>query len=103
MNIDLRIFQVETFKTREFGWMGLEELKSYGLEVDRKNYELVFIGATHFGQGKEWEKLEQLYHDFNQNHPKYYAGRSMSMGDVVQLGEKYFYCDKIGFTQIENF
>ncbi len=51
--------------------------------------------------------LEHLFHTFNADHPKNYASRSMSSGDVVMLDKgycaKYYLCCSVGWHELENF
>lgn len=57
--------------------------------------------------GSDDYTLDQIYYKYNVNHPEDYKGHSLSMSDVVVLnidGQKSaWYCDRIGFQQVENF
>lgn len=44
--------------------------------------------------------LEQAFSIFNAAHPCGYCGRSMSVGDVVKLEEKYYLCAVQGFQEV---
>lgn len=47
------------------------------------------------------ETLEAIYTMFNINHPADYKGRSLSVSDLVVLeGTGTYFCDSIGFKQI---
>jgi len=45
--------------------------------------------------------LEHLFHELNINHPKDYTGRSLSVSDIIQLGDEYYYCQPVGFMKVE--
>ena len=45
--------------------------------------------------------LEFAFRIFNLQHPTGYCGRSMSVGDVVKLGDAYYLCTVTEFTQVE--
>ena len=57
--------------------------------------------------GSDDYTLDQIYYKYNVNHPEDYKGHSLSMSDVVVLnidGQRTaWYCDRIGFKQVENF
>lgn len=44
--------------------------------------------------------LEHVFSIFNNNHPAGYCGRSLSVGDVVHLMDRYYLCSVLGFTPI---
>ena len=45
--------------------------------------------------------LEQVFSIFNTAHPAGYCGRSLSVGDIVQLEGRHYLCAVFGFTQVE--
>lgn len=47
--------------------------------------------------------LEAIYAIFNTNHPKDYAGRSLSVSDLVTLdGIGTYFCDSFGFRRLDD-
>lgn len=48
--------------------------------------------------------LEDIYRIFNTEHPKHYAGRSLSVSDLVQVRyenkSETYYCDSFGFIKV---
>lgn len=100
MNIKYTIYQVKTEKIREYGFMGYEELCTiHGGIVDMSKYNKVYSGKITANTVSE--ALEKLWVQFNTAHPADYRGRSLSVGDVVAIGEgkstNYFYCDSFGW------
>ena len=82
---------------------------SYGsvknkLKINRKIYEKVFEGDL------DCETLEDVFSIFNLDFPDGYAGRSMSVSDVVEVVKgsdsvesAFYYCNPAGFTRIYDF
>jgi len=81
---------------------GLERLQAEGNRVERDNYDLV-----HEAPLKEGTTLDDLYYQFNMQHPEDFRGHSMSVSDVVVLHQgdedKAFYVDRFGFTEVPDF
>lgn len=103
--MDYAIFQV--VNTREHGWMGLEERgEVLGKDtIDLDLYSVVYEGEVENGPNTRAEAmaaLESLFREFNTNHPVDYHGHSMSVGDLVELGDWFFYCDTIGFVDVTD-
>ena len=79
-----------------------EKPKEEGSEVERDNYNLVYEAAL-----KPGISLDDLYYEFNMQHPKDFRGHSMSVSDIVVLHkgdeDKAFYVDTFGFTEVPEF
>ena len=46
--------------------------------------------------------LEDIFYEFNCDHPSDYKGHSLSTSDVVQIDDKVFFCDDIGWEDITD-
>ena len=81
---------------------GLTRLHKEGNEVERDNYDLVYEAGL-----KPGTSLDDLYYEFNMQHPKDFRGHSMSVSDIVVLHkgdeDKAFYVDTFGFTEVPEF
>ena len=81
---------------------GLERLQAEGNKVDRDNYNLVYEAEL-----KPGTSLDDLYYQFNMQHPEDFIGHSMSVSDIVVLHQgdkdKAFYVDRFGFTEVPEF
>ena len=81
---------------------GLTRLHKEGNEVERDNYVLIYEAAL-----KPGASLDDLYYEFNMQHPKDFRGHSMSVSDIVVLHkgneDKAFYVDTFGFTEVPEF
>lgn len=97
--IEYKLYQVKSELTRNFGFMGLSMMESLGVEVDLKNYDLVYEGEVNTDLPNA---LEELFRLFNIEHPEDYQGRSMSVSDIVQVGNDYYYCNSFGWENIKE-
>ena len=81
---------------------GLERLQKEGGKVDRDDYNLVYEAEL-----KPGTTLDDLYYQFNMEHPADFRGHSMSVSDIVVLHQgdedKAFYVDRFGFTEVPEF
>ena len=81
---------------------GLTRLHKEGNEVERDNYDLVYEAGL-----KPGTSMDDLYYEFNMQHPKDFRGHSMSVSDIVVLHkgdeDKAFYVDTFGFTEVPEF
>ena len=70
-------------------------------QVNSEIYDKVFEGEV------DCKRLEDVYWMFNQNHPRGYQGRSLSVSDIVKVsGSKqekdgFYFCDSYGFCKVE--
>jgi hypothetical protein len=48
------------------------------------------------------DTLENIYHLFNNNHPKDYKSRSLSIGDLVKINDEYYMVESIGFKKVNG-
>ena len=97
------IYQLkDTEETRDIRFMNMDYLEREGIPVSRENYTLVYTGEL-----KEGMSLEDIYTQFNIDHPADFTGHSLSVSDVVVLhqdGENTsHYVDSVGYREIPEF
>lgn len=46
--------------------------------------------------------LEELFKKLNINHPEDYKARSLSTSDIIQIEDRYFMCQDVGFKEIDT-
>ena len=94
-----RIWQLKPESDIMMRFISYEELRGRFGDLDLGNYQMVYDGTV------ESNNLEDIYSQFNLSHPPGYMGHSLSMSDIVELydegGSDFYYCDRIGFQQIE--
>ena len=62
-------------------------------------YHLAYTG--NIDKQDTMEALEEIFVKFQGTKPKGFDGRSVSMSDIVQIEDRYFYCDSYGWQQID--
>lgn len=81
---------------------GLERLKNHGLQVEKKNYELIYTAPLQEGQ-----TLDDIFEQFNLFHPEDFTGHSLSVSDIVLIHKDGVntaqYVDSFGFQEIPDF
>jgi hypothetical protein len=65
--------------------------------LDRKMYEAVWEEPD----GDQDVDLEEIFERFNVRKPEGFKGRSMSVGDLVEIGGKLWFCAVFGFEAVE--
>lgn len=66
-----------------------------------QEYKKVYEGETNLDEKfDDIDILENLFNKFNLNHPEDFRGHSLSVSDVVILGDKMYYCDSCGWKNI---
>jgi len=63
------------------------------------DYEVVYEGEI--DSVSPQHALEELFEIFNIRHPEDFRGHSLSVSDVVELDGKNYYCDSIGWKELE--
>ena len=101
------IYQVKhTDELRDIRYEGMDWLQSIGQAVKRENYDLVYTAPLEPCNSPQ-AAVEQLYNQFNNDHPADYHHPSMSVSDIVAIKQdgkvSCHYCDSSGFTQISGF
>ena len=63
------------------------------------DYRMVYKGELNSTLPND-TALELIFRKFNVNHPMDYAGRSLSVSDIVELEGKFWYCDDSGWIEL---
>ena len=93
----VKIYQVNTQRDKnKVKFLGLDQIRKYqGTEnVDATLYDEVFSDDV------ACKNTEEVYALFNTDIPPLHRGYSLSVSDVVKTEEGCFYCDRVGFKQI---
>ena len=79
---------------------GLDLINRMKIKLTRDKYETVYDGEIEECKS-DTETLEQIYMMFNiGKKPDGFNGRSLSVSDIVKLGDKFYFCDSFGFIEI---
>lgn len=92
---------------RDYRFEGLEYLQNTGLEVDHENYDFIYTESLTDFNGSVNSTLNQLYEQFNLNHPSEFTGHSLSVSDIIALKidgvVSSHYVDSFGFQELPQF
>lgn len=77
--------------------------KKQGLKIDKRNYELAYIGENYLSYSPD-----ELYEVFNIRHPLDFCGHSLSVSDVITYKHKdgsteAYFVDSCGFVELTDF
>ena len=98
-----QIYQVrdDAENSRYIKFSSLELIESMGLKISRDMYEEVWDGEVE-ESNDVFDTLEHIFCQFNIGRkPEGYKGHSLSVSDIIRLEDKFYYCDSIGFEEIE--
>ena len=103
MGDSFTIYQLKDDESlRYIRFEGLDRLENGEQTVVKGNYDEVYKAPL-----KQGTTLDDIYFQFNALHPLDFRGHSLSVSDVVVLhredGDKAFYVDVIGFTELPGF
>lgn len=102
-NIKYEIWQMTKFTNGIF--KNLPELKPRGTKlcVELSQYDKVYTGKI--ANGKAETVLEKMFRIFNLTHPQGFPqgffGHSLSVSDIVKLGDSWFYCQMVGWKEVD--
>ena len=84
----------------------LDWLKSKGRAVERDNYDLVYTAPLSTFASAD-AALDQLWYQFNNDHPADFQHPSLSVSDIIVLKRdgvvSCHYCDSFSFAQLTDF
>lgn len=84
----------------------MDRLKSAGRTVERGSYDLVYTSPLPEADSVD-AALDQLWGQFNNDHPPDFRHPSMAVSDIIALKRdgvlSCHYCDSFGFQQLPDF
>lgn len=91
---------------RDIRFESLDWLKSKGRAVERDNYDLVYTAPLSTFASAD-AALDQLWYQFNNDHPADFQHPSLSVSDIIVLKRdgvvSCHYCDSFSFAQLTDF
>ena len=109
MNQDVYlIYQVKDKKnTQDFLYEVLSREKQKGDPVNWDNYNHIYTGALGPYKTSDWDTLHGIWDKHDNDPPEDFAGRSMSVGDIIVLWEKgeasAYYAEKSAYRSVSDF
>ena len=96
-------------ETRDERYASMRLLEQMGMTPNPAHYEVVYFANTPaylYGM-PDAEALEELFIQFNVNHPADFKGHSLSVSDVIALKRQgqtdVFFVDSFGFKELPGF
>jgi len=69
--------------------------------VHPEYYKKTYEGNIETSSTDVMDILEELFTELNINHPADYKGHSLSVSDIVEIDNHYYYCDAYGWKEID--
>lgn len=92
-----KILQIKNLRDCDYSFDGWKWAKD---KFNIDDYEEVYHGEKE--GDNPFAVLEDLFVEFNINHPIDFRGHSLSVSDVVELDGKHYYCDSCGWVEING-
>ena len=96
-------------ETRDERYASMRLLEQMGMTPNPAHYEVVYFANTpaYLCGMPDAAALEELFIQFNVNHPSDFKGHSLSVSDVIALKRQgqvdAFYVDSFGFKELPGF
>jgi hypothetical protein len=97
----IKIFQIsqarDALRVKFTGLQATQDIqRSHGRSalLEPRLYDEVYSGEA------DCHDLEGVYALFNTNHPPFFRGHSLSVSDIVQTEDGFYFCDSFGFEHI---
>lgn len=91
-----KILQVNNLDKCKYLFRDFSFASNNGLNLN--DYKIIYQGDVY--EGGISDNLDYLFIKFNTNHPEDFHGHSLSVSDIVQLDNEYYYCDTTGWVRI---
>lgn len=104
----LKIYQLSDIpENRDLRFTSLKSLDEKGIDVNHSAYDLIYSDNITPQKESIGQVLEDIFYRFNTDIPKDFKGRSLSISDIIAIEndgkQTAYYCDNIGFKEIEGF
>jgi hypothetical protein len=95
------IYQMKSVEeNRDRIFLSLDETENT-IDLDYEGYEKIYQGYLEGDFKNNSAILESIFRKLNVNHPEDYTGHSLSVSDIVQLGDKYYHCQSMGWKEVK--
>ena len=98
-NVKFEILQLSTSEDfKPYLFVGYDYASKKGFNLS--HYKKVYEGVVDIEKSVN-NTLEELFIRFNCHLPSDFKGHSLSTSDVIKLGNHSYYCDSIGWVQVD--
>lgn len=91
-----RIYQLKREHFHGKVFLGYEETKKWNGEPQKEWYDLVYELKSEKELGPD-----DLFYIFNMEHPADFKGHSLSVSDVIEMEDGFWYCDSFGWVELD--
>ena len=100
MKYEIYQIQADTRERANLMFMASDQAAALG-GIHRENYQRTYTGEAKAGTDSQ-QALDGIYTAFNVQRPKEFTGHSLSVSDVVHLGDEWWYCDPYGWKKLDR-
>lgn len=97
MKYEIYQLKEDTMEQVKLRFMASDQAAALG-GIHRENYQRTYTGEMKAGTDSQ-RALDSIYTTFNVHRPKEFTGHSLSVSDVVRLGDEWWYCDPYGWME----
>jgi len=90
-----RLYQLKREHFHEKAFEPYERVKKWYGEPGKEWYDLVYELSS-----EEELTPDDLYRTFNLDRPEDFKGHSLSVSDVVEMSDGFWYCDSFGWQEL---
>lgn len=90
------IYNVKEEKWRDMAFRSYDALMREFGEINRSDYDCVYAFDS-----EEPLSLDDIYYIFNMKRPDDFNAHSLSVSDVVETPEGFFFCDSFGWQKLD--
>lgn len=103
MNMRIAVFQIKEIKNVDYAFRGWTETTKKLFNFT--DYKKVYESFNERDDKDDFAILDNAYAYFNDEACREdgFKGHSMSMSDIVAVGDRYYYCDMCGWEDITKF
>lgn len=81
-------------------FVGFDLLSDLGLKFDLTAYNRQYEGTIEGNGENIYQILEAIFIILNIDHPNDYKLPSLSVGDIVVIDNRHYFCDSVGFKEV---
>lgn len=99
---EMKIYQIK--HGEEYYYKKFENLERNKGKVNIDDYDLIYTDSiNNYSGNTEDEKLDSIFRKFNADRPSDFKGHSLSVSDVIVIGNTAHYIDDFGFKDFPEF
>lgn len=97
MKINFKLHQIKNIADCPYSFMGINFAEKF---IDFKDYKKTYEGELSIHPDTITEVLDLIFHLGNTGELPDYRTRSISVSDIIEIDDRFFYVNTIGFREI---